>query len=32
MIDICLLLEEGSLIVRIRDDGAPFDPAGVRGR
>ena len=26
MIDICLLLEEGSLIVRIRDDGAPFDP------
>jgi len=25
MIDICLLLEEGSLIVRIRDDGAPFD-------
>ncbi len=26
MIDICLLLEEDSLIVRIRDDGAPFDP------
>ena len=26
MIDICLLLEEGDLIVRIRDDGAPFDP------
>ena len=23
---LCLLLEEGSLIVRIRDDGAPFDP------
>ena len=26
MIDICLLLEEGNLIVRIRDNGAPFDP------
>ena len=26
MIDICLLLEEGDLIVRIRDNGAPFDP------
>ena len=25
-IDICLLLEEGDLIVRIRDNGAPFDP------
>ena len=25
-IDICLLLEKGDLIVRIRDDGAPFDP------
>lgn len=25
-IDICLLLENGDLIVRIRDDGAPFDP------
>ena len=25
-IDICLLLEDGALIVRIRDDGAPFDP------
>lgn len=25
-IDICLLLEDGDLIVRIRDDGAPFDP------
>ena len=26
MIDICLLLEENDLIVRIRDNGAPFDP------
>ena len=26
MIDICLLLEDNSLIVRIRDNGAPFDP------
>ena len=26
MIDICLLLEGGNLIVRIRDNGAPFDP------
>lgn len=26
MIDICLLLEEGNLIVRIRDNGSPFDP------
>ena len=26
MIDICLLLEEGDLIVRVRDNGAPFDP------
>jgi len=26
MIDICLLLEDGNLIVRIRDNGAPFDP------
>ena len=25
-IDICLLLEDGDLIVRIRDNGAPFDP------
>ena len=25
-IDICLLLEEGDLIFRIRDNGAPFDP------
>ena len=28
MIDICLLLEDGNLIVRIRDNGAPFDPLG----
>ena len=26
MIDICLLLEDGNLIVRIRDNGSPFDP------
>lgn len=26
MIDVCLLLEDGDLIVRIRDNGAPFDP------
>lgn len=26
MIDICLLLEDGNLIVRIRDNGLPFDP------
>ena len=26
MIDICLLLEDGNLIVRIRDNGPQFDP------